>query len=84
MKSEKWRNSLDNSTAEERADTLVKELPKLQAEMDYIQVNQLWAETVAAGACAPYTRRPTLPVDEKRKIAENLCQKITFGETKLK
>jgi site-specific DNA recombinase len=65
--------------AEERLNQLNRELPKLQAELDYLKVNQFSADAVVAEARALYSRWPTMPTDEKRKIAENLCQRITIG-----
>jgi site-specific DNA recombinase len=56
---------------------------KLQAEVDYLKVNQLSAETVVGEARALYSRWPTLPIDEKRKIAESLCQRITVGRDEI-
>lgn len=65
--------------AEERLNQLVKELPKLQAEVDYLKVNALSADAVLTEARQLYGRWPTLPADEKRKIAESLCQRLTIG-----
>lgn len=65
--------------AEARLNQLQNELPKLQAEVDFNQVNTLSAEAVITEARALYGRWPTLPTDEKRKIAENLCQRIQIG-----
>ena len=64
---------------EERLNQLQKELPKLQAEVDYLKVNTLSADAVLTEARALYGRWPKLPTDEKRQIAESLCQKITIG-----
>jgi site-specific DNA recombinase len=66
--------------AEERLNQLTKELPKLQAEVDYLKVNTLSADAVLTEARALYARWPQLPIDERRKIAESLCEKITIGE----
>ncbi len=66
--------------AEERLTQLTKELPKLQAEVDYLKVNTLSADAVMTEARALYGRWPTLPTDEKRKIAESLCQRIQIGQ----
>lgn len=66
--------------AEERLNQLTKELPKLQAEVDYLKVNTLSADAVIAEARQLYGRWPTLPTDEKRKIAESLCQRIQIGQ----
>jgi site-specific DNA recombinase len=65
--------------AEERLNQLVKELPRLQAEVDHLKVNTLSADAVLAEARQLYTRWPTLPTEERRKIAESLCQRITIG-----
>ena len=65
--------------AEERLNQLQRELPKLQAEVDYLKVNTLSADAVIAEARQLYGRWPTLPTDEKRKIAESLCQRIQIG-----
>jgi site-specific DNA recombinase len=66
--------------AEERLNALTKELPRLQAEVDYLKVNKLSAEAVVTEAQNLYARWPKLPTDEKRKIAETLCQKIVVGK----
>ena len=65
--------------AEERLNQLVKALPKLQAEVDYLKVNTLSADAVLTEARQLYGRWPSLPTDEKRKIAESLCEKIVIG-----
>lgn len=65
--------------AEERLNQVIKELPKLQAEVDYLKVNELSDDVIIAEAHALYGRWPSLPTDEKRKIAESLCKKIVIG-----
>jgi hypothetical protein len=50
---------------------------ELQAEVDYLKINQLTADAVLTEAKSLYNRWPKLPTDEKRKIAESLCQKIS-------
>ena len=69
--------------AEERLNQLVKELPKLQAEVDFLKVNNISADAVAIEAKALYARWPSLPVDEKRRIAESLCEKIVVGRDQI-
>ena len=66
--------------AEERLNQIIEELPKLQAEVDYLKVNQLSADVIMTEARALYGRWPSLPTDEKRKIAESLCEKIVIGD----
>jgi site-specific DNA recombinase len=65
--------------AEEQLNQLNRELPKLQAEVDYLKVNELSADAIMKEATNLYNRWPSLPVDEKRKIAESLCHKIVIG-----
>jgi len=64
--------------AEERLNQLVAELPKLEAEVDFLKVNKLSAEDVTHEA-AIYDRWPKLPPDDKRKIVEALIEKVVIG-----
>ncbi len=66
--------------AEERLNQLSAELPKLQAEVDFLRVNTLSADEILNEANTLYARWPSLPVGEKRKIAESLVEKIVIGE----
>ncbi len=69
--------------AEDRLNQVIKELPKLQAEVDYLKVNELSADAIITEARALYGRWPALPTDEKRKIAESLCEKIVIGHNEI-
>ena len=69
--------------AEERLNQLTAELPKLQAEVDFLRVNKLSADDILQEANTLYDRWPTLPTDDKRKIAESLFEKITIGENEI-
>lgn len=69
--------------AEEQLNQLTKELPKLQADVDYLKINRLSADAVTKEASALYDRWPSFPTDEKRKIAESLCQKIVIGRDEI-
>ena len=66
--------------AEERLNQLVAELPMLQADIDVLKVNQLSAEDIMAEADTLYDRWPKLPIDDRRKIAEAVCEKIVIGK----
>jgi len=66
--------------AEQRLNQLLAELPKLQAEFDYLKVNDLSAEQVLTEARSLYERWPTLERDEKRQIAESLIDKLVIGD----
>lgn len=66
--------------AEERLNQLVVELPKLQAEVDLLKINRLSVEDIVAEADTLYERWPKLPLDDRRKIAEAVCEKIVVGD----
>ena len=66
--------------AEERLNQMLAELPKLQAAVDLMSVNRLSAEDVMSEAATLYDRWPKLPIDERRKIAEAVCEKIVIGQ----
>jgi len=58
---------------------LMAEQPKLQADIDLQKVDQLSAEDIQAEASTLYDRWPKLPIEERRKIAEAVCEKIVIG-----
>jgi site-specific DNA recombinase len=70
--------------AEEQLNQLVAELPRLQGETDAMRVNHISKEDVLTEADTLYHRWPGLPIDDRRKIAETLCEKITIGEGKIR
>jgi len=47
--------------------------------VDSLKVNTLSADAVLKEARQLYGRWPTLPADEKRKIAESQCENIFIG-----
>ncbi|HZQ45910.1 MAG TPA: recombinase family protein [Verrucomicrobiae bacterium] len=69
--------------AEERLNQLTSELPKLQAEVDLIKIDQLSADDILHEANTLYDRWPALPTEDKRKIAESLVEKIIIGENEI-
>jgi site-specific DNA recombinase len=69
--------------AEERLNQLASELPKLQAEVDLIKVDELSADDILHEANTLYDRWPKLPTEDKRKIAESLVEKIVIGENEI-
>ena len=66
--------------AEARLNQLVVELPKLEAEVDFLKINKLSAADVLHEADMLYERWPKLPVQDKRKIVEALIEKIVIGD----
>ena len=65
--------------AEERMKQLQAELPKLEAEVDFLKVNKLSADDVLHEAGTLQDRWPKLPFEDKRKIVESLIEKIVIG-----
>jgi hypothetical protein len=47
-------------------------------------VNQISGEDVLTEADTLYNRWPAMAIDDRRKIAETLCEKITIGEGKIR
>lgn len=66
--------------AEQQLNQLVAELPKLQAEVDLLKVNNLSTDEVLSEAQTLYSRWPELATEDKRKIAESIVEKIVIGE----
>jgi site-specific DNA recombinase len=69
--------------AEARLNQLVAELPKVQAEVDFLRVNNLSADEVLSEAHGLYDRWPKLPTEDKRKIAESIIEKIVIGDREI-
>jgi site-specific DNA recombinase len=59
---------------------LVAEIPKLEAEIARMKVNNLSAEEVVSEAEELYARWPKLPVDKRRNIVETIVEKIVIGK----
>ena len=66
--------------AEERLKQLNAELPKLEAEVDYLKVNKLSADDVVHESGTLHERWPTMQTEDKRKVLEALIEKIVIGE----
>jgi site-specific DNA recombinase len=66
--------------AEERLNQLLAELPKLEAEVDFLKVNKLSADGVLHEANTLHERWPKMEVSEKRKIVEAIIEKVVIGD----
>ena len=66
--------------AEKRLNQLLTELPKLEAEVAHLKVNDVSGEEVLSEAWTLYEQWPKLATDEKQKIAEAIVEKIVIGE----
>jgi site-specific DNA recombinase len=65
--------------AEERLGQLQIELPKLEAEVDFLRVNKLSADDVIRESTDLYARWPSFAPEGKRKIVEALIEKVVVG-----
>jgi site-specific DNA recombinase len=70
---------------EERAAQLEEELPRLQAEVDFLKIQLVGSEDVVDATRDFYTRWPELPFEERRTVVESLVDRITVaaGEVSL-
>ena len=71
---------LGSSTARLRRQekALTAELPKLQAEVDALEIHQVSAEEVVAEATNLHRLWPTLASVDKRRIIESITEKIVI------
>ena len=69
--------------AEERLNQLASELPKIQADVDFLKVNKLSADDILHEANTLYDRWPTMALEVKRNIAQGLIEKILIGNGKI-
>lgn len=63
---------------EDRERALAAELPKLQAEVDAIEMHQISAEEVLAEATNLHRKWPQFAPEDKRRIIESLVEKVTL------
>jgi site-specific DNA recombinase len=64
---------------EECLKQLQTELPKLEAEFDYLKINSVSSNEVLSEARKLYSQWPQLPVEEKRSVVESILEKVTIG-----
>jgi site-specific DNA recombinase len=64
----------------ERLDQLDSEIPRLQAEVDYLKVNLLSADDVLYEAQDLYDRWPRLDAEDRRRIVEHITDQIVVGQ----
>ena len=68
---------------EDRERSLAAELPKLQAEVDALEIHQISADEVVAEATNLHKMWPTLPPDQKRKVVESITEKIVLTKDQI-
>lgn len=65
---------------EERLKQLEDQIPTLQGEIDFLKIQCLSSDQILTEAKDLYTRWPELMQEEKRKIVENITEKIIIGK----
>jgi site-specific DNA recombinase len=65
---------------EEQIKQMDEELPRLQAEIDFVKIAAISRDDILENARSLYERWPGLSHDEKRQITETLAEKITVGQ----
>lgn len=65
---------------EERLKQLDDQIPTLQGEIDFLKIQCLSSDQILNEAKDLYTRWPELVQEEKRKIVENITEKIIIGK----
>lgn len=63
-----------------RQKEITDEIPKLQGEIDFLRIQYLSSDQILSDAKDLYSRWPNLTPDEKRKVIENITEKITIGK----
>lgn len=69
-----------NRPLEERLKQLDAEIPKLQGEIDFFKIQYLSKDQIFSEARDIYDRWPSLPLEERRKIVENITEKVIIGK----
>jgi len=64
---------------EQRLGELQAELPKLEAEVDAMKINNLSADEVLSEANELYSSWPKMPIEDKRRIVEGILEKVVIG-----
>lgn len=65
---------------EQRLAQVRTQLPALQAELDYLKINILSSDEILYEAKDLYSRWPRLEHEDKRRIVENITDKIVVGD----
>ena len=66
---------------EERYLQLEKQIPEIEAEVDFLRIQYLSSDTILQEAKNLYDRWPTLPFEEKRAVVEIITDTITVGKS---
>ena len=69
-----------NQPLEDREKQLSDEVPQLQAEVDFMRIQLLSSSQIVAEAQDLFARWPELEFEDKRKIVENIVERIVVGK----
>lgn len=69
----------ENRPLEERLKQIDTELPALQGELDFMRIQLLSSDQILSEAKDLHSRWSELERDEKRKVVENITEKIVVG-----
>ncbi|HEU4560917.1 MAG TPA: recombinase family protein [Longimicrobium sp.] len=64
---------------EERAKELQDELPRLQAEVDFVRLQNLSGESIASSGLSLFEHWENLALDERRTVIEAITQRISIN-----
>jgi site-specific DNA recombinase len=64
---------------EERLKQIDSQIPEIQGEIDFLKIQYLSSDQIFNEAKDLYSRWPQLTSEEKRKIIENITEKIVIG-----
>lgn len=65
---------------EARQNQLQEQVPHLQGEIDFLKIQYLSSDEIIAEAKDLYSRWPELTFEERRKIVENITEKVVVGK----
>lgn len=65
---------------EERLEAIKSQIPELQGEIDFLKIKHLSSEEVVKEAQVLYSKWGDLPFEGKRRIIENITDKISIGK----
>lgn len=65
---------------EDRAKQIEDQIPALQGEIDFLKISFLSSDEIISEAQDLYSRWPDLADAEKRKIVENVVERLTIGK----
>lgn len=68
---------------EERLRQMEAQIPDIQGEIDFLKIQFLSSDQILTEAKDLYTRWPQLSTDEKRKIVENITEKINIDKNEV-